>query len=100
MEWYWSRHTVNSRPFKSAGKSEAYLAWRFQQYPLFVSSWTCGVTTMDKRFSTTAAAQGRASLAFSSTPAPGALIGLDVSPKALDLTHRRLQLHEDRSRSL
>ena len=94
MEWYWSRHTVNSRPFKSAGESEAYLAWRFQQYPLFrefMDLWGDhdGQTILDY-----GCGPGDDVTGFLLHTGARRVIGLDVSPKALDLTHRRLQLHE------
>ena len=94
MEWYWSRHTVNSRPFKSAGESKAYLAWRFQQYPLFrefMDLWGDhdGQTILDY-----GCGPGDDVTGFLLHTGARRVIGLDVSPKALDLTHRRLQLHE------
>src|SRR5438093_2201698 len=35
VDTYWTRHTVNSKPFATAAESSAYLDWRFAEYPLF-----------------------------------------------------------------
>ena len=35
VEGYWTRHLVNSTPFRSAGESMRYLAQRSEEYPLF-----------------------------------------------------------------
>ena len=35
VDRYWTDHLVHSEPFKSVADSERYLAWRFEEYPLF-----------------------------------------------------------------
>jgi ubiquinone/menaquinone biosynthesis C-methylase UbiE len=90
---YWTRHTVNSKPFATAKKSEDYLEWRFAQYPLFrefSGLWGdhAGETILDYGCGPGDDLTG---LALYSGAAK--LIGLDVSATALGLASRRLALH-------
>jgi ubiquinone/menaquinone biosynthesis C-methylase UbiE len=93
VDQYWSRHTVNSKPFTSAEESSAYLAWRFDQYPLyreFMDLWGDhdGQTVLDY-----GCGPGDDTTGFLLHSRASKVIGIDVSPKALDLTRRRLNLH-------
>lgn len=92
VDEYWSSHTVNSRPFKSAEESLAYLEWRFDEYPLFrefmglwgdhdgdvILDFGCGPGNDVTGFLTHTSAR---------------VIGIDVSPKALALARDRVALH-------
>jgi SAM-dependent methyltransferase len=93
VDEYWSRHTVNSKPFTSADESSAYLAWRFEQYPLykeFMNLWGDhdGQTVLDY-----GCGPGDDTTGLLLYSRAAKVIGIDVSPKALDLTRRRLNLH-------
>ena len=35
VDEYWTQHTVAAKRFVRARDSEAFLEWRFEQYPLF-----------------------------------------------------------------
>jgi ubiquinone/menaquinone biosynthesis C-methylase UbiE len=90
---YWSRHTVNSKPFASAEESSAYLDWRFGQYPLYKEFMTLwggrdGQTVLDY-----GCGPGDDTTGYLLYSRAAKVIGIDVSPKALDLTRRRLNLH-------
>jgi SAM-dependent methyltransferase len=99
VDRYWSRHTVNSKPFKSARKSAGYLEWRFAEYPLyreFMDLWGehDGQTILDF-----GCGPGNDVTGFLLYTGAAKVIGVDVSPKALDLAQRRLDLHGiDRTR--
>lgn len=93
VDRYWSRHTVNSKPFKSAEESIAYLEWRFDQYPLyreFMDLWGehDGQTLLDF-----GCGPGNDVTGFLLYTGASRVIGIDVSPKALGLARRRLDLH-------
>lgn len=93
VDRYWSRHTVNSKPFKSADASAAYLEWRFDQYPLyreFMDLWGehDGQTLLDF-----GCGPGNDVTGFLLYTDAARVIGIDVSPKALGLAQRRLELH-------
>jgi SAM-dependent methyltransferase len=94
VDRYWSRHTVNSKPFKSARKSAAYLEWRFDEYPLyreFMDLWGehDGQTILDF-----GCGPGNDVTGFLLYTGASRVIGIDVSPRALDLARRRLDLHD------
>jgi SAM-dependent methyltransferase len=99
VDEYWTRHTVNSTPFKSADASERYLEWRFDEYPLFrelSGLWGdhSGETVLDYGCGPGDDVTG---LALYSGAAR--VTGLDISETALSLASQRLALHgieEDR----
>jgi ubiquinone/menaquinone biosynthesis C-methylase UbiE len=93
VERYWSRHTVNDTPFRDATASEAYLEWRFAEYPLFrelTGLWGDhrGELIMDY-----GCGPGNDVTGFLLYAEPAIVVGVDVSMKALRLTERRLALH-------
>jgi SAM-dependent methyltransferase len=93
VDRYWTAHLVRSEPFKSAGDSERYLAWRFEEYPLFrefsglygehpgevILDYGCG--------------PGHDVVGFALYSGARRIIGVDVSPTALDLAAQRVALH-------
>lgn len=99
VERYWTRHTVNSVPFRDARASEDYLEWRFHEYPLFrdfTGLWGdySGRTILDY-----GCGPGSDVTGFLLYARPAKVIGVDVSTKALELARRRLALHRiDRER--
>ncbi len=94
VDFYWNWHTVNARPFLTQKKSEAYLEWRFEEYPLFrelshlygdhtgqiVLDYGCG--------------PGNDLIGFSIKSGAIKVIGIDISDKALRLAQHRLALHK------
>ena len=93
VDRFWTTHTVNSTPFRSAQESERYLDWRFDEYPLFrelsglygrhegeiVLDYGCG--------------PGNDVVGFALYSGAGRVIGIDVSPTALELARDRVALH-------
>ena len=93
VDRYWTGHTVRAARFTSAARVERYLEWRFDQYPLFrefsglwgdhdgeiVLDYGCG--------------PGNDLIGFTIHTGARRLIGLDVSPTALELARERLALH-------
>ena len=90
---YWGGHTVRSEGFGTAESSEAYLQWRFDQYPLFREFsrlWGShpGETVLDY-----GCGPGNDLTGFALHSGAGRVIGIDVSRKALELAADRLALH-------
>jgi len=91
---YWTTHTVRDAPFTSAQESLDHLAWRAAEYPLFhdlmglwgdhsrdtVLDYGCGPANDMVGF----LVHGQAK----------SVIGVDVSPTALELATQRLGLHD------
>ncbi len=94
VERYWSRHTVNSKPFRDARESEAYLEWRFDQYPLFRELMGLWGDHTGERILDHGCGPGNDVTGFLLYARPAKVIGLDVSAKALRLAKRRLALHD------
>jgi ubiquinone/menaquinone biosynthesis C-methylase UbiE len=93
VDAYWTRHTVRADEFKKPKDSEAYLEWRFEQYPLFrefSGLWGehDGETIVD-----VGCGPGNDLTGFALNTGADRIIGLDVSPTALELARRRLDLH-------
>src|SRR5947209_14505705 len=94
VDSYWSRHTVNSKPFENASDSEEYLQWRNAQYPLFprfMEMWGDhdGETVLDY-----GCGPGNDLVGFLIHSRAAKVIGIAVSPKALELARHRLELHK------
>jgi SAM-dependent methyltransferase len=93
VERYWSRHTVNSTPFRSASESAAYLAWRFDEYPLFrnlMDLWGQhdGETVLDY-----GCGPGDDVTGFLIHTGARHVLAADISERALKLTASRLTVH-------
>lgn len=94
VEHYWNRHTVNSAHFRSTDQSTEYLAWRFDQYPLFrelMDLWGNhdGETILDY-----GCGPGDDVTGFLVHTGVKRVVGADISEKALGLAASRLALHE------
>ncbi len=92
-EAYWREHTVNSTPFRSARDSERYLEWRFAEYPCFrelMELWGDhdGETILDY-----GCGPGDDLVGFLLYTGARRVIGVDVSPRALELARHRIGLH-------
>jgi ubiquinone/menaquinone biosynthesis C-methylase UbiE len=91
---YWSEHTVNSQPFKTARDSEKYLEWRASVYPKFPELMQLygnhdGQVVLDY-----GCGPGNDLVGFAIHTRALKVIGIDVSPKALKLASARLALHQ------
>ncbi|HXU87945.1 MAG TPA: class I SAM-dependent methyltransferase [Methylomirabilota bacterium] len=93
VDSYWSRHTVNSKPFASAEESERYLEWRFEQYPLFREFMSLWGTHDGEVILDYGCGPGDDVTGLLLYTRAKRVIGMDVSPKALGLTRGRLALH-------
>lgn len=93
VERYWNRHTVNSRPFKSARESAEYLEWRFAEYPLFREFTGLWGDHANERLLDYGCGPGNDVTGFLLYSGAAHVVGADVSKKALDLASRRLRLH-------
>jgi SAM-dependent methyltransferase len=94
VDRYWTRHLVRSEGFGSAAESAEYLEWRFGEYPLFrefsglwgehdgevVLDYGCG--------------PGNDVVGFLIHTGAAEVIGIDVSPRALELARGRIALHD------
>jgi ubiquinone/menaquinone biosynthesis C-methylase UbiE len=90
---YWSKHTVNSKPFRTALESEKYLEWRATAYPLFMEFMGLygehdGEVILDY-----GCGPGNDLVGFALYTRASKIIGIDISEKALGLSSHRLALH-------
>jgi SAM-dependent methyltransferase len=90
---YWTRYNVTShRRFGSAPESLAYFHWRNDQYIDYAALMP--VTGQDNRVVLDyGCGPGNDLIGFGTYSAPARLIGIDVSPVALELARQRLALH-------
>jgi SAM-dependent methyltransferase len=93
VDQYWTEHTVAAKKFARARDSEAFLEWRFDQYPLFrefSGLWGehDGEVLLDY-----GCGPGNDVVGFALYTGAQRIIGYDVSPRALDLARDRLALH-------
>jgi ubiquinone/menaquinone biosynthesis C-methylase UbiE len=93
VDQYWTEHTVAAKKFASTRDSQAFLEWRFDQYPLFrefsglwgehdgevILDYGCG--------------PGNDLTGYALYTGAQRIVGLDVSPRALELARDRLALH-------
>lgn len=93
VDRYWTRHTVNSKPFESAEQSAAYLEWRFSEYPLFrefMDLWGShdGHVILDY-----GCGPGDDTTGFLIHTKAAKVVAMDISKTALRLTSSRLGRH-------
>ena len=93
VDAYWSRHTVNSKPFATAEDSARYLEWRTSVYPKLREYMNLygehdGEVVLDY-----GCGPGNDLTGFAIHTRAAKVIGIDVSPKALALAAHRLALH-------
>jgi SAM-dependent methyltransferase len=93
VDAYWTRHTVRSEPFKSAEESEAYLEWRFEEYPLFREFSGLWGSHDDETIIDVGCGPGNDLTGLALYTSARRIIGVDVSPTALELARGRLDLH-------
>ena len=94
VEEYWNRHTVNSKPFRSAEASAAYLEWRFAEYPLFQELTGLWGDHSGERVLDYGCGPGNDVVGFLLYSGAAEVVGVDVSAKALALARRRVRLHD------
>lgn len=93
VEEYWANHTVQTFDYRSRLQSRLWLAFRFQLYPQFKEFMELygdhdGETVLDF-----GCGPGNDVLGFSLYSNAQRVIGIDVSPKALEIAKQRLALH-------
>ncbi|MRS11739.1 MAG: class I SAM-dependent methyltransferase [Actinobacteria bacterium] len=93
VERYWSSHVVNDERFETARASTEYLAWRFEQYPLFrefMDLWGehDGHVILDY-----GCGPGDDTTGFLLNTNALQVVSCDVGPQALELTRSRLARH-------
>lgn len=94
VDSYWSEHTVNSVPFRTARESEDYLAWRASVYPKFKELMNLYGEHDAEVLLDYGCGPGNDVTGFAIYTKAKKVIGIDVSPKALALANHRLALHE------
>jgi ubiquinone/menaquinone biosynthesis C-methylase UbiE len=89
---YWSRYTVAAEPVLGRERSLAHLTWRNLQYPgyqeLMPTTGADGLSVLDY-----GCGPGHDLVGFSEFSRPTQLIGMDVSPLALQMAKDRLGQH-------
>lgn len=93
VDSYWSEHTVNSRPFRTARESEEYLVWRTSVYPKLKELMQLYGEHDDEVILDYGCGPGNDVTGFAIHTNARKVIGIDVSPKALALANHRLALH-------
>ena len=90
---YWSHVTVAAHEFKNADDSMASFHWRNEQYHGYIDLLPVegydGQVVLDY-----GCGPGNDLVGFANYSDPSRLIGCDVSPKALSLARKRLDLHK------
>jgi ubiquinone/menaquinone biosynthesis C-methylase UbiE len=89
---YWTHYTVAQEPHASREASLAFLSWRNHQYlgykELMPTSGAQGLVVLDY-----GCGPGNDLVGFWEQSRPKRLIGMEVSPTALELSRKRLALH-------
>jgi len=93
VDRYWTEHTVRSEAFTSAEESKRYLQWRSEEYPLFrelsgLYGDHAGQTVLDY-----GCGPGNDLVGFALYSGAARIVGVDVSPTALELARGRVALH-------
>src|SRR5438309_3634919 len=94
VDVYWGRHTVNAKPFSSAHESEAYLDWRFSEYPLFREFMSLYRDHDEEDILDYGCGPGDDVVGYLTRSKVHHVTGVDVSAKALELAERRLSIHK------
>jgi ubiquinone/menaquinone biosynthesis C-methylase UbiE len=94
VDRYWTGHTVNSSPFRSAGASLRYLDQRAREYPRFESLMELRANHETDVVLDYGCGPGNDLVGFLMRGKARRVIGIDISPTSLDLARRRLALHD------
>lgn len=94
VEAYWTGHTVNSVPFKSAEESFEYLEWRFGHYPMFQELSGLWGDHQDKIVLDYGCGPGNDVIGLAAFSGAKKVIAADVSQTALSLSRHRVWLHD------
>lgn len=94
VDRYWTRHLVRSDDFATPEESAEYLEWRFREYPLFrefSGLWGdhSGQVVLDY-----GCGPGNDVTGFLIHTDAAEVIGIDVSPTALERARKRIGLHD------
>ena len=93
VDRYWTSHLVRSEPFATPADSERYLEWRFEEYPLFREFTGLYGDHADEVVLDYGCGPGNDVVGFALYSGARRVIGVDVSPTALELAARRVALH-------
>lgn len=93
VDRYWSAHTVRSDNFSNARQSQRFLEWRFDQYPLFREFSGLWGDHDDQVVLDYGCGPGNDLVGFALYTGARRIVGIDVSPTALELARERLALH-------
>jgi SAM-dependent methyltransferase len=93
VDRYWTEHTVAAKKFVRARDSEAFLEWRFEQYPLFRELTGLWGTHDGEVILDYGCGPGNDLTGFAINTGARRIIGFDVSQTALDIAAGRLELH-------
>ena len=88
VDRYWSGHTVAAKRFATTRASEAFLEWRFDQYPLFREFAGLWGDHDDEVLLDYGCGPGNDLTGFALYTGARRIIGFDVSPRALELAPR------------
>jgi SAM-dependent methyltransferase len=94
VEQYWTEHTVRAEPFTSDADSLAYLDWRSSQYPLFHDLMGLWGDHSEDVVLDDGCGPANDMVGFLIHGQARKVIGVDVSPTALQLARTRLKLHD------
>ncbi|GFO81154.1 MAG: hypothetical protein A49_07810 [Methyloceanibacter sp.] len=93
VDEYWSGHTVQAFEYRSKLQSRLWLAFRFQLYPQFKEFMELYGHHSGKTVVDFGCGPGNDVLGFALYSGAARVIGIDVSPKALEIARMRLALH-------
>lgn len=93
VDRYWTGHLVNTTPFATPEESERYLEWRFEEYPLFREFSGLYGDHVDQVVLDYGCGPGNDVAGFALYSGAQRVIGVDVSPTALELAAQRVALH-------
>lgn len=91
---YWTKHTVQSTPFKNARESLKYVDWIDEQYPLYHEFMQLYLPFNNQVVLDYGCGPANDLVGFLHYSAAKKVIGVDVSEKALRLGSYRLGLHD------
>jgi SAM-dependent methyltransferase len=89
---YWTTYLVDNAPFQSPAESLDHFAWRAAQYPGYLELMPVSGAD-DKVVVDYGCGPGNDLVGFAVFSSPRRLIGVDVSPTALQIAAARLKLH-------
>jgi SAM-dependent methyltransferase len=93
VDRYWTRTLVKNEEFSTPQESAEFLEWRFSEYPLFRELSGLWGDHDDQVVLDYGCGPGNDVVGFLIHTQAREVIGIDVSPTALDVARRRIDLH-------